>query len=453
MALKTGNQTGLSNGIAKQEGFPTSGEVSANAGALPAQRAQQPFAQKRAQTNEPPQATAVPPMGRGTLNGGAVQGAQYRTAAQQMSPGVAGFVAIPSVTQKFAIPAAGMPGATPIQMNQQQQPSYFSGQGQGIPEQSQQQQQQQQAAPSAGPTQTPKMPAQQKAQAAAPTPDISSGKAQPMPQPTAGQPPPQPTATPPAQTHPQYAYNAQTGKYEMVKSAGAPKTQPTPTWDPNKQMYEMGSMYEQGGEWDVNQQQLLAEKQRQQNLAAAAQAQLMGRGGTIGQVAQNYANQMAALEYEQARASLHQQAQQQQFQNQMDYAKSIAQQKERLIAQANALGFEISEEDFNKMAADVVGKYGDKATEGQILEYIKSAAKPADPKVVAEKAKQLESLTSSWSSSAEASMVEIISKMNKQELKELASKHPMVLQKVLDDTWGADNDAIVAKLNDAGIYM
>lgn len=411
MALKTGNQTGLSNGIAKQEGFPTSGEVSANAGALPAQRAQQPFAQKRAQTNEPPQATAVPPMGRGTLNGGAVQGAQYRTAAQQMSPGVAGFVAIPSVTQKFAIPAAGMPGATPIEMKQQQQPSYFSGQGQGIPEQSQQQ------------------------------------------QPTAGQPPPQPTATPPAQTHPQYAYNAQTGKYEMVKSAGAPKTQPTPTWDPNKQMYEMGSMYEQGGEWDVNQQQLLAEKQRQQNLAAAAQAQLMGRGGTIGQVAQNYANQMAALEYEQARASLHQQAQQQQFQNQMDYAKSIAQQKERLIAQANALGFEISEEDFNKMAADVVGKYGDKATEGQILEYIKSAAKPADPKVVAEKAKQLESLTSSWSGSAEASMVEIISKMNKQELKELASKHPMVLQKVLDDTWGADNDAIVAKLNDAGIYM
>lgn len=451
MALRTGTQTGLSNGIAKREGFPTSGEVSANAGALPAQRAQQPFEQKRAQTNEPPQATAVPPMGRGTLNGGAVQGAQYKTTAQQMSPGVAGFVAIPSVTQKFAIPAAGMPGATPIQMNQQQQPSYFSGQGQGIPQQPQQQQQQ--AAPGAGPTQTPQMPAQQKAQAAAPTPGIPSGQAQPMPQPTAGQPQPQPTAAPPAQTSPQYAYNPQSGTYEMVKPAGAPTTQPTPAWDPNKQMQQMGSAYEQGGQWDLNQKMLMDEKQRQQNLAMAAQAQLAGRGGTLAQVSQNYANQLAQMEYEQARAGLHQQAQQQQFQNQMAYAQSVAQQKERLIAQANALGFEISEEDFNKMAADVISKYGDKATEGQILEQIKSAAKPADPKVVAEKAKQLESLTSSWSGSAEASMVEIISKMNKQELKELASKHPMVLQKVLDDTWGADNEAIMEALREAGIYM
>lgn len=429
MALKTGNQTGLSNGIAKQEGFPTSGEVSANAGVLPAQRAQQPFAQKRAQTNEPPQATAVPPMGRGTLNGGAVQGAQYKTAAQQMSPGVAGFVAIPSVTQKFAIPAAGMPGATPIQMNQQQQPSFFSGQGSGLP-QPNQQQQQQQTAPGAAPSQPP------------------AAQPQPAPQPTAGQPPPQPTATLPAQTNPQYVYNAQTGKYEMVKSAGAPKTQPTPAWDPNKQMYEMGSMYQQGGAWDVQQQQLLAEKQRQQNLAAAAQAQLMGRGGTIAEVAQNYANQMAALEYEQARAGLHQQAQQQQYTNQMAYAQSVAQQKERLIALANSLGLSIDEDQLNKLSAGIVSQYGDKATEGQILEMLN-----ASPNTIDDAEKNLKNLLASYSSDAEGQMVAVITKMNPKSLKALYEKNPDLINQVLADTWFGDREAVMEALNNAGVYL
>lgn len=423
MALRTGTQTGLSNGIAKREGFPTSGEVSANAGALPAQRAQQPFEQKRAQTNEPPQATAVPPMGRGTLNGGAVQGAQYKTTAQQMSPGVAGFVAIPSVTQKFAIPAAGMPGATPIQMNQQQQPSYFSGQGQGIPQQPQQQQQQ--TAPGAAPSQPP------------------ATQPQPAPQPTAGQ-PPQPTAAPPAQTSPQYAYNPQSGTYEMVKPAGAP----TPAWNPNKQMQQMGSAYEQGGQWDLNQKMLMDEKQRQQNLAMAAQAQLAGRGGTLAQVSQNYANQLAQMEYEQARAGLHQQAQQQQFQNQMAYAANVAQQKERLVALANSLGFSIDEDQLNKLSASIVSQYGDKATEGQVLEAIS-----ASPKAVDEAEKNLKTLLASYDSNAESQMVSLIKNMNAKSLKALYEKNPKLISDVLADTWGDDNDAIVEALNNAGIYI
>lgn len=444
MALKTGNQTGLSNGIAKQEGFPTSGEVSANAGALPAQRAQQPFAQKRAQTNEPPQATAVPPMGRGTLNGGAVQGAQYRTAAQQMSPGVAGFVAIPSVTQKFAIPAAGMPGATPIEMKQQQQPMYFAPQPSG-----------QKAAPAQG-AGSPGLPSGAPTPAATPSgANIPSGTPQAMPTPsTGGIPSGQMASVAPApQPQPQPQYGTVQGAISTSPTATAKPPATTPSqdnyvWNPQKQMYEMGSMYQQGGAWDVNQQQLLAEKQRQQNLAAAAQAQLMGRGGTIGQVAQNYANQMAALEYEQARAGLHQQAQQQQFTNQIAYAQSVAQQKERLIALANSLGFSIDEAQLNQLSAGIVSQYGDKATEGQILEVLKGLdTKPEDA------AKKLNVLLSSYASNAEAQMVDLITKMSPQALRNLNDKYPNLIEQVLADTWGDDNDAIVAKLNDAGIYI
>lgn len=127
MGLLDDKRPGLANGVAREQGFPTSGETSANAGMLPAQRQQQPFQHVRANMMGG-QGTGS---GGGTLNGGAIQGSQYKTSAQDMSPGVASFVSIPSQmagTQNlgnFQMPAPpSVPGGG--------QPSYITGGGAGF---------------------------------------------------------------------------------------------------------------------------------------------------------------------------------------------------------------------------------------------------------------------------------------------------------------------------------
>lgn len=352
MGILDPRKPGLSNGIAKQEGFPTSGETSANAGALPAQRAQAPFQQNRAQTNMP-QPTAKPPVGGGTLNGGAVQGAQYKTQAQNMNPGVASFVSIPTGMSAqpaggFTPPQPAVPGGTKFQM--QQQPQYFAGPQQG---QQPQQQQQQQQASAAQP--------QQGMPAAAPGANMTPAPSQtaPTPTPASSQTMPAPAPTPAPTT------------------GVAPAPAPTPTTDPANydylaEMQKMGQMYDVGGQYDLNQRSLQAEKERQQNMAAWAQNQLMGRGGTATQAQQNYANTMAALEADTARAQLAQGAHQTELANRLTFNKQVADEKARLVEMANTLGLEISEADFNKIAYENVNAYyqGKPITPGTSLESL-----------------------------------------------------------------------------------
>lgn len=119
----TPNKRGIDNNVAKQSGMPSSGSMSAAGGLLPAQRQQQPFEQVGKPQNAAP---APKPMGmssNGTINGGAVQGAQFKTTAQPMSPGVASYVSIPS----FQPPAPQATGTGLPNVQFKQQPSFAAG--------------------------------------------------------------------------------------------------------------------------------------------------------------------------------------------------------------------------------------------------------------------------------------------------------------------------------------
>lgn len=369
MGILDPRKPGLSNGIAKQEGFPTSGETSANAGALPAQRAQAPFQQNRAQTNMP-QPTAKPPVGGGTLNGGAVQGAQYKTQAQNMNPGVASFVSIPTGMSAqpaggFTPPQPAVPGGTKFQM--QQQPQYFAGPQQGQQPQQQQQQQQQQQASAAQPQQS--MPS------AAPGANMTLAPSQ-----TAPTPMPAPTPAP--------------------TTGAAPAPAPTPTTDPANydylaEMQKMGQMYDVGGQYDLNQQAIAAEKARQQNMQAWAQNQLAGRGGTATQAQQNYMNTMAALESDTARAQLAQGAHQTELANRLTFNKQVADTKMDLVKMANELGYELGEEAYNQIAYEIANSYqgGRPVSPGEMVDMLNNAT---ESKQVSKKQKAREQQISDW---------------------------------------------------------
>lgn len=425
-------KTGLSNGIAQQEGYPTSGETSANAGALPAQRAQQPFEHKRAQTNIP-QPTARPLAGGGTLNGGAVQGAQYKTAPQPMSPSVAGFVAIPAVTTKFAQPGGpSLPGSTPIVMNKQGGASFFGGGSgqQGFsptpPAQSEGQSQQKIQPMQNGPY-SPSEPV-----------DYMSGfgvnqfgkYANFRPQPSAGTAPASASEQAPAPTTGSEGYNYQ------------------------QEMQKMGQQYDAGGAWDLAQRRLLDEKIRQQNAMMAVQNQLAGRGGNIAQVSQNYANQLAGLQHEAERAQLEQGARQQWFANQMAYANAVNDAKVKMIALAKDLGLNVDDLDFNKAAADVINQYGPNITSGQFLEAVNSKLSGKVSELEKQADAYASSLRSLWNgANTEQNLVSQISMMDKNVLKKLAEKHPSLVEDILDEVWFGDWDKVVAAFEGAGVNM
>jgi len=444
MALLDPRKTGLSNGIAQQEGYPTSGETSANAGRLPAQRAQAPFEQKRAQTNIPTPSTA--PMGRGTLNGGAVQGAQYKTSTVPMSPSVAGFVAIPSVSTMFSQPGGpSLPGTTPIKMNQQSGASFFGGGQQGFnpnpPAQSQGQPQQDVPTPSIQPSgqQQQKIQPMQSGPYSAPeSMNYMSGFGADKFGNYANFRPQQPTGTSPAPT------------------GGQP---PTPTvgsegYNYLEEMNKMGQQYNVGGEFDVAQRRLLDEKIRQQNMMMSAQSRLAGRGGNIAQVSQNYANQLAGLQYETQRAQLEQGARQQQFANQMAYANAVNDTKLKMMAMAKDLGLSVDDIDFNKAAADVINQYGPNITSGQFLEAVNSKLSGKVSELEKQADAYASSLRSLWNgANTEQNLVSQITSMDKSVLKKLAEKHPSLVEDILDEVWFGDWDRIVSAFEGAGVDM
>lgn len=455
MGLLDPRKPGLSNGIAKQEGFPTSGETSANAGALPAQRAQAPYEQNRAQTNMP-QPTAKPPVGGGTLNGGAVQGAQYKTQAQNMSPGVASFISIPkgisAQPNVFTAPQPSVPGATKMQMQMQQQPQYFGPGGSGMPGQAGLPQGQQSAQPQNANAQ--QMQSAPQAQGAA----AQQSNAQAM-QPQAEQVGNLPTfapvpvvANPPSNNQPPPSPNVQ------------PSPAPTPTADPANydylaEMQKMGQYYDIGGQYDLNQRSLAAETARQQNMQAWAQNQLAGRGGTAGQAQQNYLNTLAELQSDTARGQLAQQAHQAELTNRLNFNQQIADEKTRLVKMATELGFEISENDFNKIAYENMNAYqgGRPISDASSIKMMQDAALKKD-KPTAEKVEKYASdinqilKNNAWN--AEENLVATFSQMTTEEAKAFYNSSPAnrdLLNQALATTWGSDNDKIRQIFYKAGI--
>lgn len=442
MGIMDTRKPGLSNNIAKQEGFPTSGEMSANAGALPAQRQQAPYEQNRAQTNMP-QPTAQPPQrgGTGTLNGGAFQGAQYKLNAQPMSSGVASFVSIPQGAGGglgFNAPKPSVPGSTPISLNMQQHPQFFAAQGQ----QGQQGQGGQQGA-------------------ATPAGASAQGQqgAQPASAPNAAPAPSQPAQT----TQPQSVIQTDT---TVIPPAGAPTPTATPPeqspmplpgetqYDYDKRMAAMGSFYDIGQGYDKQQQAIMAEQARQQNIAGWAQNQLAGRGGNIAQVAQNYANTMAALQSDAARAQQAQTAHQQEFANRMAYNQAINKTKTDIAQMATELGLDMDEEDFNKLAAEVVGQYGANATPGSMMEAISKSTGAGSAKSAENKAQQISNILNKNDWDSESQLANIFKTMSTSELKAFyANKgNRGLLNQALATTWGQDNDDIRAAFTKAGIY-
>lgn len=304
---------GLSNnGPAQAGGYPSSGAMQpggASAKALPAQRAGEPF-----QATPPPNAGSA----RGTLNGSAVAGAQFKTTPQPMSPGVASFVSIPSSASKFTPPGGALPpGANVFQ--QQSGPSYFAG--------NQQSQQPQQAAGRAPGAQT-------------------------LPQ-----------ATPP----PAMQQSAAPG------GAVTPELQAsTPSWMPNNV-----AAFGEGSPWQQAQAAQFALKQaqnlQQQNTAAA----LRGRGGSVQTTGAGYQNLLGDVAFAGQMADVQQQAAQQDFQNQMAYTQSLINTKMKLAELASSLGMTLDEAQFNQLAAETMQQYGEKPGPGTMLQMLQDSAQGA----------------------------------------------------------------------------
>lgn len=400
MGLMDTRKPGLSNNVAKQEGYPTSGETSANAGALPAQRAQAPYEQNRTQTNMP-EPTARPPVGGGTLNGGAVQGAQYKTQAQNMSPGVASFVSIPKGISAqpagFTAPQPSVPGATKMQLQMQQQPQYFAAQNKG------QSQQQQQTAPVSAAQVNAKAP----------------------------------------------------GQIVTTEPAPAPTVDPA-NYDYMAEMQKMGQMYDVGGQYDLNQRSIEAEKARQQNMQAWAQNQLSGRGSTAGQAQQNYLNTLAQMQGDTTRAQLAQGAHQAEFANRLEFNKQLADEKTRLVKLANDLGFPIDNVDFNKIAYENVNAYyaGRPVSDIDSIKSLKQGATgDVTPNAVKveEYAKNISNILNTNSWNAEENLVASFQKMSKAEAAAFYKTNKELVNKALATTWGSDNDKIRKVFYDAGI--
>lgn len=440
MGILDPRKPGLSNSIAKQEGFPTSGETSANAGALPAQRAQAPFQQNRAQTNMP-QPTAKPPVGGGTLNGGAVQGAQYKTQAQNMAPGVASFVSIPTGMSAqpaggFTPPQPAVPGGTKFQM--QQQPQYFAGPQAG--QQSQQQQQASAAQPQQG------MPSAAPGANMAPAPSQSA----PVPTPASA---PVPTPAPAAGSAPTPAGTAPS------PAAPVPTADPA-NYDYLAEMQKMGQMYDVGGQYDLNQQAIAAEKARQQNMQAWAQNQLAGRGGTATQAQQNYMNTMATLESDTARAQLAQGAHQTELANRLAFNKQVANTKMDLVKMGNELGYNLTDAQYNQIAYEIANSYqgGQTVTPGSMVAMLNEGAGGGAPgkvkESVSQKAYQVDNILKKNDWNSEQNLVGVFQSMGPEEAKAFYADpgYRGLLQEALDTTWGSDNDKIREVFYKIGVY-
>ncbi len=444
MGLLDDKRPGLANGVAQDQGFPTSGDVSANAGMLPAQRAQQPFEHVRANNMSAPG-------GGGTLNGGAVQGAQYKTSAQQLSPGVASYVSTPSAQPPANIGNFQPPAAPTVPGGGQ--PSYITGGGAGFGTQT-------------GALSSP--PTDNKTPTLTPLTNQLNGA-------NAGY-TGKDTTTYPNLAAAQAAAAAKAkqvpnfGQQTGALTGGAGGTTGTtggttaPTTDarsntvnnPNAynyqaEMQKQATAYDTGSAYDVAMKQMEAEKERNNNATANQQNALLGRGATAGQAQMAYANTVAATDAEAQRAQLAQGAHQQGFADQMAYSKQVDDTKMQLVQMAHSMGLSFSDGDFNRMSSEILAQNGGQATPGSMLEALNKNVPTSDmTKVGPANANELMGYVHSWNMDAEGKMVKKIQGMSIAERQDLISNHPDVIDSVLSDTWGSDNGAIESALREAG---
>jgi hypothetical protein len=400
------NRRGIDNNRTKEAGMPSSGGMSAAGGLLPAQRQQQPF---EGVGNQPPMASPKPAAGgggaaNGTINGGAVQGAQFKTTAQPMSPGVASYLSIPS--QQFMAPQAQATGTMlparqmqqgPMQLNMQQGPVAFK--------------------------------------ADQPTPNF--GKPLPnSPQQTTEQ---YPAATPPPVTTDQTTTQA--------------------AWDPRGEIDKIRSFYNEGGAWDANTRLALQNQMAGNSRSQMLRDALAGRGSNLGQIASDRSNLDTMTSYEAQRGQLQNQAQQDAYGREMQYAEMLNKTKIDLIRLAGELNIGFDDADFNTMAKEVLTQFGANAGPGSLVEIIdKGTAKNASPYAKLTSGQVLDKIKQYWTQDTfamqdEEAGVAFVEGLSNAQLKELYNRPDgrEWLAKALDDSWGDDWDRLAAKLQEAGI--
>lgn len=370
---------GLSNnGPAQSGGYPSSGAMQpggASPKALPNQRAGEPF-----QATPPPNAGSA----RGTLNGSAVAGSQFKTTPQPMSAGVASYVGIPQNPAQFKPPGGALPpGANVFQGSTQ--PSYFAG----------------------------NQPQQQPQQAAGRAPGAAA-----MPQ--ASAPPPMPQNAAPA-------------------GAGtAAPTATTPSWMPNNV-----AAFGQGSPW-ANAQATQFALQQQQNLQAQnTAAGMRGRGGSVQTTGAGYQNLLGDVAFAGQMAEVQQQAAQQDYQNQMQYADALAKTKLQLAAAARDMGMTMDDAQFNQLAAESLQQYGENASPGSMLQMLQGSA--AGVSGSEEKKKVLSAAINDGDG---ATIAAAVSKLSKAEAKSIPADW---WDQALSEAWGSDDDAIRKFMTDNGI--
>lgn len=403
------NRRGIDNNRTKDAGMPSSGGMSAAGGLLPAQRQQQPYEGVGAQ--QPPMASPKPSAGgggaaNGTINGGAVQGAQFKTSAQPMSPGVASYLSIPS--QQFMAPQAQATGTMlparqmqqgPMQLNMQQGPVAFK----------------------------------------------------------AGDPPNfgKPLPNSPQQTTPQYPNGSQdvaTGPTDV------PVADPAP-WDPRGDIASIKSFYDEGNAWDANTRLALQNQMAGNTRAQMLRDSMAGRGSNLGQIAQDRSNLDTMASYEAQRGQLQNQAQQDAYAREMQYADTLNQTKTQLVELALRAGMPFDDTDFNAMASELLQQYGGKPDPGSMLEAIqKGAAKNASPYAKLTEGQVLDKIKQYWTQDTfamqdEEAGVAFIEGLSKAQLKALYNRADgrEWLAKALDDSYGDQWDRLAKAMQDAGI--
>ena len=403
------NRRGIDNNRTKDAGMPSSGGMSAAGGLLPAQRQQQPFEKVGAQ--QPPMASPKPSAGgggaaNGTINGGAVQGAQFKTSAQPMSPGVASYLSIPS--QQFMAPQAQATGTMlparqmqqgPMQLNMQQGPVAFK----------------------------------------------------------AGDPPNfgKPLPNSPQQTTPQYPNGSQD---VAAGPTDVPVADPAP-WDPRAEIDKIKSFYDEGGQWDANTRLALQNQMAGNNRAQMLRDASAGRGSNLGQIAQDRSNLDTMASYEAQRGQLQNQAQQDAYAREMQYADTLNQTKTQLVELALRAGMPFDDTDFNAMASELLQQYGGKPDPGSMLEAIqKGTAKNTSPYAKLTEGQVLDKIKQYWTQDTfamqdEEAGVAFIEGLSKAQLKALYNRADgrEWLAKALDDSYGDQWDRLAKAMQDAGI--
>lgn len=370
---------GLSNnGVAQAGGYPSSGAMQpggASPKALPQQRAGEPF-----QATPPPNAGSA----RGTLNGSAVAGAQYKTTPQPMSPGVASFVSIPQNPAKFTPPGGALPpGANVFQGGGG--PSYFAG--------NQPQQQGQQAA----------------------------GRA------------------PGATTIPQASAPPPVGQNVPQEGSGGPlPTASSPSWMPNNV-----ATFGDGSPWQQAQAAQFAMNQAQNLQAQNTAAAMRGRGGSVQTMGAGYQNLLGDVAFAGQMADVQQQAAQQDYQNQMQYADALAKIKLQLAAAARDMGMTLTEEQFNTMAAESLAQYGPNAGPGSTLDLLNKGTQGS-----AGSGAKMSALSAYINDGDGNTIASAIEGLSAQEIKSVPAEW---WKKALSESWGSDDDRIRAVMVKYGI--